>query len=170
MTGNQIAYWKYAEDARHNTEAESQGRQSLAESARHNRVTEGETTRHNKATEGLSARQIGLGYAQLAETKRANTAREVLQTSQLSETIRSNMAHEVEINRANVAKEAETQRHNMQMETTDINKMNISHSEFQDKLNWDKQYQGMINTPLRVGEGLTNLIGAGLKIGMMGAG
>lgn len=159
MTGNQIAYWKYAEDVRRNAEVEEQGRSSLAEAKR-----------HNLASERLSAQQIGLGYAQLAETRRANTAREVLQTSQLSETIRSNMARETETNRSNVAKETETTRHNVISEGTDINRMNISHSEFQDKLQWEKEYKGRIDTPIRVGEALTGLIGAGLKIGMAAGG
>lgn len=159
MTGNQIAYWKYAEDVRRNAEVESQGRSSLAE-----------TKRHNLASERLSAQQIGLGYAQLAESKRANIAREVLSTSQLSETIRSNMARETETNRSNVAKETETQRHNLISESTEINKMNISHSEFQEKLEWEKYYKGRIDTPIRVGEALTKLIGAGLNIGMAAGG
>lgn len=152
MTGNQIAYWKYAEDVRHNAEAESQNRQNLAEVAR-----------HNLATEGLTARQISLGYAQLAETKRANTAREVLTTSQLSETIRSNMAREVETNRSNLAKEEETQRHNAVLEGNELIRVNEQMRQFNENLNWQKQYEGKINTPLRVGQALTSLIGAGLK-------
>lgn len=157
MTGNQIAYWRYAEDVRHNAEAESQGRQNLAEVAR-----------HNLATEGLTSRQIGLGYAQLAETKRANTAREVLQTSQLSETIRSNMAKETEINRSNVAREDETQRHNVIMEGNDITKMNIRHQEFQDELKWKKQYVTDFQVPLTIGQSLTGLLGTGLKVATVG--
>lgn len=164
MTGNQIAYWKYAEDVRRNAEMEQQGRASLAEGKRHNLATERLTDRQI----GLGYAQVNLGYAQLAETKRANTAREVLGTSQLSETIRSNTAKETEINRSNVARETETNRHNVQTETTDINRMNTSHQEFQDQLAWDKEYKGRIDTPIRVGQGLVGLIGAGMKIGMIG--
>lgn len=162
MTGNQIAYWKYAEDVRRNAETERQGRDSLAEAARHNAATERLTGRQID----LGYAQVGLGYSQLAETKRANTAREILGTSQLSETIRSNMAREAETNRSNVAKETEANRHNVQSETTDIHRMNIGHSEFQDQLAWDKEYKGKIDTPIRVGQGLVGLIGAGMKIGM----
>lgn len=165
MTGNQIAYWKYAEDARHNAETESQGRQNLAEVARHNLATEGLTSRQI----GLGYAQLGLGYSQLAETKRANTAREVLTSSQLDETIRSNQAREAETNRANVAKETEIQRHNVIEEGTRINEMNVRHKEFEDKLAWDKEYKGTIDTPIRAGEALVGLIGAGLKIGAAAA-
>lgn len=166
MTGNQIAYWKYAEDVRRNAETERQGRQSLAEAARHNAATE----RLSDRQIALGYAQVGLGYSQLAETKRANLARELLGTSQLSETIRSNTAKETETNRSNVAKETETNRHNVQTEVTDINRMNIGHQEFQDQLAWDKYYKGKIDTPIRVGQGLVSLIGAGMKIGIAAGG
>lgn len=168
MTGNQIAYWKYAEDVRHNAEMESQGRMNLSEVAR-----------HNLATEGLTSRQIGLGYAQLAETKRANTARELLQSSQLSETIRSNKARETETTRSNIAKERETTRsnqakenetarHNERMESLQQYQINTGHSEFTTQFEFDRDYKTRVQTPIEVGKGLTNLIGVGLKVGTMG--
>lgn len=157
MTGNQIAYWKYAEDVRHNAETESQGRQNLSEIAR-----------HNLATEGLTARQIGLGYAQLAETKRANTARELLQSSQLEETIRSNMAKEEETTRSNKARERETARHNERQESMERWQTNLKHSEWSQSFEFDRDYKTMVQTPLEVGKGLIGLIGAGMKIGTAG--
>lgn len=160
MTGNQIAYWKYAEDVRHNAETESQGRINLAE-----------VKRHNLASEGLQARQIGLGYAQLAETKRANTARELLQSKELAETTRknsitaieierANKAKEEETNRANQAKEEETKRHNEKMEAIEQTRANTDVA----KHNFDVSYKTNVETWLRAGEALTNLIGAGIKI------
>lgn len=157
MTGNQIAYWKYAEDARHNAETESQGRINLAE-----------VKRHNLASEGLESRRIGLGYAQLAETKRANQARELLQSNELAETTRintvkaveterSNKAKEEETERSNKAKEEETKRHNESME-------NIEAAEH----NFNVKYKTGVETFLRVGEALTNLIGVGTKIATIG--
>lgn len=160
MTGNQIAYWKYAEDVRHNAETESQGRTNLAE-----------VRRHNLASEGLQARQIGLGYAQLAETKRANTARELLQSKELAETTRrnsitaieierSNKAKEEETNRANQAKEEETKRHNEKQEAIDQARVNLDVA----KHNFDVGYKTRVETWLRVGEALTGLISSGAKI------
>lgn len=157
MTGNQIAYWKYAEDVRHNAEAESQGRTNLAE-----------VKRHNLATEGLQNRQIGLGYAQLAETKRANSARELLQSQELAETTRintvraveterSNKAKEEETTRSNKAKEEETNRHNKQMEE-------IATAEH----NFNVGYKTGVEPWLKFGEGLISLIGAGTKIATVG--
>lgn len=97
MTGNQIAYAKYLEDARHNQETEAQGWSSIAETTRHNKETENinwftakdtaayhqgqlklgrdqlaETNRHNLATENLQGQQIALGFANLSETSRHN--------------------------------------------------------------------------------------------------
>lgn len=157
MTGNQIAYWRYAEDVRHNAEAESQGRTNLAE-----------VRRHNLATEGLQNRQIGLGYAQLAETKRANSARELLQSKELAETTRintvraveterSNKAKEEEVTRSNKAKEEETYRHNKQQE-------DIAAAEH----NFNVGYKTTVEPWLRAGEGLISLIGVGTKIATIG--
>lgn len=123
MTGNQIAYWNYAENRRRNLEAEDLGRANLAELGR-----------HNQATESLTSRQIALGYGQLAETRRANQARELLQSQANAEIARSNIARETETNRANVAREDETHRSNVQAEkfridqlNTDINKFNATY-------------------------------------------
>lgn len=157
MTGNQIAYWKYAEEARHNAEAESQGRINLAE-----------VKRHNLATEGLQSRQIGLGYAQLAETKRANSARELLQSQELAETVRintvraveterSNRAKEEEMTRSNQVREDETERHNVTMESLE---------EAQHKFNVG--YKTRVEPWQRLGEGLIGLIGFGTKIATVG--
>lgn len=157
MTGNQIAYWKYAEEVRHNAETESQGRTNLAE-----------VKRHNLATEGLQSRQIGLGYAQLAETKRANQARELLQSKELAETTRintvraveterSNKAKEDEATRSNKAREDETNRHNKQME-------DIAAAEH----NFNVGYKTGVEPWFKFGEGLLGLIGTGAKIATIG--
>lgn len=119
MTGNQIAYWNYAETRRRNLEAESLGRATLAEQGR-----------HNLATEGLTSRQIALGYGQLAETRRANQARELLQSQANAEIARSNMARETETNRSNVARENETHRSNVQMEKFKYDQLNSDIAKF----------------------------------------
>lgn len=157
MTGNQIAYWKYAEDVRHNAEAESQGRTNLAE-----------VKRHNLASEGLQARQISLGYAQLAETKRANTARELLQSKELAETTRINTVRAVETERSNKAKEEETTRSNKAKEE-ETNRHNKQVEEIQAaEYNFNVEYKTGVETWLRFGEALTNLIGVGTKIATIG--
>lgn len=164
MTGNQIAYWKYAEDVRHNAEVEGQGRTNLAEVKRHNLATEGYQSRQI----GLGYAQLGLGYSQLAETKRANAARELLQSQELAETTRnntvraveterSNKAKEDEATRSNKAREDETNRHNKQLE-------DIQAAEY----NFNVQYKTGVELPLRVGEALIGLIGAGTKIATIG--
>lgn len=69
MTANQINYWKNVETERHNRELEKQGLE-----------------------------QLRLKEAEIAETRRANVAREV-------ENFRSNTAQEAETNRSNLARE-----------------------------------------------------------------
>lgn len=171
MTGNQIAYWKYAEDVRHNAETESQGRLNLSE-----------TARHNLASEGLQSRQIGLGYAQLAETRRANQARELIQSEQLKETrrtniqkefetFRSNKAREEEISRSNKVAEEETERHNRRQEQLKQGEIEYKHGEFEDQLElakeqfeFDKDYKTKVQTYIEIGKALTNLVGSGAKL------
>lgn len=171
MTGNQIAYWKYAEDVRHNKETESQGRSSLSE-----------TARHNLASEGLQSRQIGLGYAQLAETRRANQARELIQSNQLKETIRSNMAKEFETFRSNNAREEENtrsnkvmeeeaERHNRRQEQLKQGEIEYKHGEFEDqqklaeeKFQFEKDYKTKVELYLEIGKALTNIVGTGAKL------
>lgn len=152
MTGNQIAYWNYAENRRHNVEQESFNRANL-----------GEQSRHNQATERLTARQISLGYGQLAETRRANQARELLQSAANAETARSNLAREAETNRANVARETETHRSNIRNEglkvdslNTDINKFNATYQLDVSKAQMGNFWNG-INS-------LTGLVGFGSKL------
>lgn len=148
MTGNQIAYWKYAEDVRRNAEVEAQGRQSLAEA-----------NRHNLATEAISRQQIGLGYAQLAETRRANQARELLQSQAQAETVRSNIARETETNRSNVARETETHRSNVQDEKFRVDSWNAGAQLETEK--WRVEQQGKMgssiwNTITNFASGLLN--------------
>lgn len=157
MTGNQIAYWKYAEDVRHNAETEGQGRVNLAE-----------VKRHNLATEGLQARQIGLGYAQLAETKRANSARELLQSKELAETTRINTVRAVETERSNKAKEEEATRSNKVREE-ETNRHNEQMEEIEAaKHNFDVGYKTGVEPWFKLGGALVDLIGVGAKIATVG--
>lgn len=153
MTGNQIAYWKYAEDVRRNAEVESQGRQSLAEA-----------NRHNQATEAISRQQIGLGYAQLAESRRANQARELLQSQAQAETARSNLAKETETNRSNVARENETHRSNVQAEKFRVDSWNAGAQLETDK--WKVEQQAKMGGSLwnTVTNFASGLISSGSKI------
>lgn len=90
------------------------------ETRRSNIAREVELNRSNVANESLRSAElseqqryhsmsIGLGYSQLAETRRHNQAFE-------EETQRSNIARETETNRANVAREMETNRSNIATE------------------------------------------------------
>lgn len=153
MTGNQIAYWKYAEDVRRNAEVEAQGRQSLAEA-----------NRHNLATEAISRQQVGLGYAQLAETRRANQARELLQSQAQAEIERSNKAREEETNRANVAREDETNRHNVQDEKFRVDSWNAQAELDTEK--WRVEQAGKMGVAMWniVTNPLSGIISAGSKL------
>jgi hypothetical protein len=73
MTQNQINYWKFKEDQRHNLAQESHNERSLNEQVRSNVAKESETRRSNLAHE--------------SETNRSNVAREM-------EANRSNLASE----------------------------------------------------------------------------
>lgn len=152
MTGNQIAYWNYAENRRRNLEAESLGRANLEE-----------LSRHNLATESLSSRQIALGYGQLAETRRANQARELLQSQANAETVRSNMARETETNRTNVAREDETHRSNVQAEKFRVDQLNADIAKFNKTYDLDTTKAQMGNVWNGV-NAFTGLIGFGSKL------
>lgn len=140
MTANQIAYFSYKENKRHNLETEAFNISQLDEVRRHNLAYESETQRHNLANESYQ-------IMSLAEAKRHNIATETQQSNLLTETIRhntmtenellrsntarenetfrSNVARESETQRSNKAKESETQRHNLETESSarDANKI-----------------------------------------------
>lgn len=100
------------EQTRHNMVSETLTQQAQDEQRRANLAREAETSRHNLATEGISREQLDISrdqldiqrgqlevsLGQLAETQRANQARE-------AETQRSNIARETETHRSNVASE-----------------------------------------------------------------
>lgn len=134
VTHNQIDYWKYKEEERHNLATEEdtdiQNRETnrhnvatenfnlmnLAEGKRHNLATEVELNRHNIQTEqetnrhNVSTEQ--LGRDELNEAVRHNKSTESIGYATLAETKRSNLAREVLTSNAN----AESMRHNTQME------------------------------------------------------
>lgn len=104
MTANNINYWGYRENQRHNLAMEDYYQDSLAETKRHNVATEttaneqvkvawannqvawannqlgwsqlDETIRHNKASESISWANVDLGWANVNETRRHNLATE----------------------------------------------------------------------------------------------
>lgn len=112
-----------AETERHNRATELLTSQANAELARHNAATEllgqqqlAETVRSNQARENLqmysneTARmQVGLGYAQLAETVEHDRNTEKLNLLSINETMR-----------ANEAREDETYRHNIEQENVSL--------------------------------------------------
>lgn len=156
LAAEQISRDRLIEEGRRNREVESQGRASLSlmaarddetrrsniarerETSRANLARESELYRSNIANEALQGQRIGLGYAQLAEARRLNTANislgvqrlnqdRELSVSQLieqrranitreNETRRANLAHEFELNRSNVAREDENLRSNQARE------------------------------------------------------
>lgn len=127
MTRNEIAYQQFVENRRSNMANERETNRSNvareAETYRSNTAKEFETNRHNLATEDLGYKnyeetkrhnfsmedlgfaQLGLGYSQLGETRQHNRTTETL--SQLSniEQQRANREREAETHRANVARE-----------------------------------------------------------------
>lgn len=115
---------KERETYRANVAKESLNTSQLAETVRANMAKEQETYRHNVQSEAASfdaaqARRdaarinlsgdiarIELGYSQLSETMRSNLARE-------GETHRTNVARETETSRSNISRENETHRSNL---------------------------------------------------------
>lgn len=152
MTANQINYWRFNEDRRHNE------------------VTEVETSRHNRATEGIGYGQIALGYAQLAETTRANRARELLNARTLFENTRHNMYSESlqsrQISNAFAVEQAklgETTRHNTAMEVENQRHNFVTEDVQQRSLDWTiKSGTHQIVTNY-INSG-ANLIGAGARM------
>lgn len=103
---NAVAVGGLNETIRHNYATEGLDRSKAVEAARHNAATEEiqlfvaqEGKRHNLEGERLQGEQITLGYSQLQESQRHNTAVE-------SETYRHNLSVENETLRANQAREA----------------------------------------------------------------
>lgn len=100
MTSNNINYWGYKESQRHNLAMEDYYTDQLAETKRHNQVSESvsqeqvrvawannqlgwkqldETVRHNKANESIGWANVDLGWANVNEMKRHNMASEANQ-------------------------------------------------------------------------------------------
>lgn len=73
MTQNQISYWKFKEDQRHNQAQEAAALASLNETVRSNKVKENETRRHNITYENETFRS---NSARERETNRSNVAQE----------------------------------------------------------------------------------------------
>lgn len=131
MTQNQIAYFNWYENARHNRVVEQ-------ETGRHNTVTEQESQRHNVEDEGIRKKTNILTDEHYrrsdTETRLNNMLNRGLEYSRLNETRRSNLAKERETNRSNVAQEsltkekneltraqiAEDVRHNKAVETENV--------------------------------------------------
>lgn len=113
-----------------------------AETRRSNLSREQETRRANLAAEALRsaelaemakyhASSINLGYANLAETSRANKANE-------AERLRTNLAHEIETNRSNIRSEElrqqandETRSHNTAIERAEARKIGLEQQRLQ---------------------------------------
>lgn len=140
MTSDQIEYWKLQETKRNHMVVEDQNERSIAETIRSHQANEGlilqqnieqgrhnlatellgrdtltETIQHNRNVERLTASQISLGYAQLAETQRSNLARE-------KETHRSNLISEQLRKQSNYISQQninELSRHNLVSEKID---------------------------------------------------
>lgn len=135
------------ETKRHNIATEILSSRQIAEAQRHNMATEiatinslNEQSRHNRAIEAVqraqvsvAQSQIGLGYAQLAETARHNISNETYNMHSLAEVTRHNMANETmsqynivqtlqETNRANLVSEA------IRWDSNRISRMNIQQS------------------------------------------
>lgn len=113
MTQIGLNYLQLLETKRANLANEQQKRNELAESSRHNVITEGETNRTNLANEAIKQGNldelIRSNQERERETRRSNLAKE-------AETYRSNRAKEFENNRSNVAREWETHRSNLRNE------------------------------------------------------
>lgn len=105
MTANNINYWGYRENQRHNLAMEDYYKGSLSETKRHNQATEAtanenvkvawannqlgwrqldETVRHNKANESIGWANVDLGWANVNELKRHNMASESAQLLSIS--------------------------------------------------------------------------------------
>lgn len=104
-------------------------RNALAESIRHNVVSEYEIERRNRAQEQISQQVAN-------ESKRHNLVSETTQQLAQRETARSNFAKETETNRANLAKETETIRSNTTRE---------AETERSDRVRENIQIAGTIN-------------------------
>lgn len=128
MTKNQIDYWRYREDQRHNQASEKEeNRSNLAkegENYRHNTSTEKETHRHNVATEGIDISKLNETQRHNKETEALGKGNLQLGRDTLNESRRHNVATESEANRHNVATEGisignlnESIRHNMAAES-----------------------------------------------------
>lgn len=128
-TNRELGLRAAAETERANRERELFSRNSLYETARHNLAGESqaalslhESTRHNKELEAINVAQNYLDSLQLAENQRANKAREL-------ETNRHNIASEIEAHRAAITREEETHRSNVANESIGFSNVGVRQSE-----------------------------------------
>lgn len=99
MTANQINYAKHREDVRHNRVSEIHEHRKIGISER----AQTETERHNREGETIN-------WFQSREAARHNVVSESQFSDQLAETRRANQAREYETHRSNVAQESEARR------------------------------------------------------------
>lgn len=113
MTKTQVDYWNYQESKRHNLATEGLETGKLAETTRHNLVTEGETSRHNLVTEGETQRhnlvtegqesqRIAISAGVLAESQRHNRAQESVARTE-AQTHRMAAESQIKVNESNIA-------------------------------------------------------------------
>lgn len=124
MTRNQIAFWNLQElkrsnvasleeQRRHNVEGEQIARANYTESVRHNQMSEqqaadnlAELARSNRTSESIRSEQNAVAYQQALEIARHNRNYEILQASQVTESVRHNVAQEQELQRSNLVQES----------------------------------------------------------------
>lgn len=141
MTSNQIAFFKAAEDQRHNMEAERQSAAANYELKRHNQAMEDEAHRSNIAKEALSHESNAINRSHLitmdTENARHNYAQEGIQRSYNS----GNLAIAREANRIQDYN-ATTNRFNARQNALNENrlyKMNVNESNSRILLNYANQ-------------------------------
>lgn len=172
MTSNQVAFFKAAEDQRHNMEAERQTAAANYEMKRHNQAMEDEAHRSNIAREVLSHESNAINRSHLAnmdlENVRHNYAQEGIQRSYNS----GNLAIAREANRIQ-SYNATTNRFNAQQNALNENrlyKMNVNESNSRILLNYSDQQLNEVrrktealNTSVQTVTDLTKLFTGGRK-------
>lgn len=151
MTQMGVNYLNYLETNRSNLANEGLKGQQNAE-----------TMRHNFTEEGIGKGELKVHQGTLDESIRSHKANESIDTSKVSEMVRSNLAREAENFRSNQAREEENRRSDIARENENLRHNTISEGNERYKVNISNapQYVRELNAGEALGERTPTIVGS----------
>nr|AVX53588.1 putative ORF1 [Marmot picobirnavirus] len=122
MTTIQIDYLRNKETGRHNVAMESQAKNELTETKRHNKTVETESGRHNRATESQAKNELKETTRHNKTTEKETTRHNKRTEKQTDKVIKETKRHNVKTEKQTDKRISEEKRHNRRSEGIDAQK------------------------------------------------